>query len=361
MAIDITLTSITAEPIVRMVFKQISIKIEQMCIDNPKHFKCKFAQESDKLPTQLEKVVEDLNNRPLGVKKWRFKNRMIYAVINGGVFVHSLAESVGITLDDVQKRYNKYAHYLDFLADKQNDNDFKHYILTQARISYQSEQNKIAPYNEKSFLRQLVDPAPPKLCTRGDLNRVNKERTEITQKIERLNFSRENGEIDVVEFLPKKRELVIEKNFLGSAVMVKLRRLDAINKDTNTKKNFNFMSLVSNDLLLQDKSIFQLQINTLTSAKFAIEEYCRWFNTINKVAINQASKMRTDERNNRLYKEKYADKIQAKQDLNKEEQKIVFSLSVQGKSLRDISNETGLSYYKVRTIVSKIKALIENQ
>lgn len=358
---DIKPTSITAEPIVRMVFTQISEKIEQMCIDSPKHFKCKFAQESDKLPTQLEKVVEELNNRPLGVKKWRFKNRMIYAVINGGVFVHSLAESVGITLDDVQERYNKYAHYLDFLADVQNNNDFKHHILTQARISDQSEQGKVAPYKEKNFLRQLVDPAPPKLCTRGDLNKVNKERTEITQKIKRLNFSRENGEIDLVEFVPKKKELVIEKNFLGSAVMVKLRRLDAINKDTETTKNFNFMSLVSKDLLLQDKPVFQLRTNTLTSAKFAIEEYCRWFYKVNKVAIDQTSKKRTAERNSRLYKEKNADKIEAKQVLIKEEQKIVFSLSVQGKSLRDITNETGLSYYKVRTIVSKIKALIENQ
>ena len=351
----------------KMTYTNLDKSVRQKCIDSPNKMDYVLnSNRSKRLPSELLNVQEQFKNRDVNPNsgRWstKYKNMIIYAVINGGVYDHKIVEGFGVTRKEIEDRYNLFIHFKNCLEGQTDYFEFVAYIYQKAKEAEIIERERALEYEKAPLLNHMIDQRPPKYWSKAIVSKANCKLRDLETELKNAQIKFADGLINLEEFNTIKSDLHNEGVFPRSLRSIELKRLER-NRPKEERKNFMYINCISETDLISDKPMNyqKLILGTVSKIKDLLKEYCRWFNSKYIVEIEKFKMESRKAKQKIAYQKKSAPKQFERLAKRKEQQTQIIELFREGMAVRQISIKTGIGYGTVRRILDEIISLIENQ
>jgi len=350
----------------KKVYTEIKRELQSRCETNPQILELRDSKKAG-VPQELKRMIwlfkHKNRHKKLGEHdNTQYKNKVIYAVIHSGIYDKDIVEGLYVKLVEIEERYNQYRHALMYLFEQPDFAQFQDYVYSTARAAHVIEVQKAKEFESSTVLNQLVNWTPPIYWSRKMLSRfklkfdnANKMFDEAWSKFIDGKITENQAEIERVK---RDEDCAGAFSFIHYE-QVRLTRW----RDEATDTSFKFIDAVGSSHLLENPNpnVERLRIKTVTSAKWCLQEYCRWYNRTHLLEILADQTVRKQHRDVKRYGRIHAEEKLARAQRREAEKTNVYNLHLQGISLREISRTTGISYGNVQRIVSLINSISSDQ
>lgn len=317
-----------------------------------------YIESKEPYPKSNEVLLDYLNEPLLRKGKWdkmQRKFQFIYTVIFEGIYYLYEGKELKVSDEEIQMIFNKYVRTVEIIDTFAHLQEFSIYLYRKAKEVLEIEKQELEAYNNKSFLRKLLDNESMLSLHFKAINQTSRSLVIVENNIQQLFNDLKRRIITGAELDAPRETLERSKEYYRDRLDYLLIKYKQTSENTlyRTRKylrcSFDHKELHS----IEHVANPTISPRNLSTATFVLEEYCRWYNDRFTHEIEKAKKITL---NVAKQEKRQQLKLSSKQYIQKQERiQLIEPLLEENISIREIAKRTGLSNSTVQRIVAELK------
>lgn len=318
-----------------------------------------YEQTNDPYPNKSKEEYSDYLGKTIDLKgawsKNQEKHAFIYVVIFNKLYYRKEGLKLGVTDFEIQDTFNKFIRTIEVYEGFEHKAEFRQYLWQKTLEVFELEKREQKDYQDKTFLRRLLDTDSMLILHLKQIDIVRKDFMRIDGRIRSMLNDWKNKQITGSEMDAIREQLDNSREYFRNKLYYLQEKYKTVSENGHYRRRKLLKNCFSYKELDEANSEAPMELNykNLTTVKFIVEEYCRWYNKrfsneikdANKIAVNRAKQAKRKQL-----------KLNSKQYTQKQERiQLVERLYKEKMSIREIAKQTQLPRSTVNRIVSELK------